>query len=133
MRTRHLLAMCVLSALATCGLLGMAANEPGQTEQRAVAPRAQPEDKVHWEWLAKIVKETETIKIGMSREDVEKILVEDVGGCFNPKATRYQHPRCPYVKLDLEFELATSGDRKGDTIAKRSVLLLDLIPNRARW
>jgi len=37
MRTRHLLAMCVLSALATCGLLGMAANEPGQTERGAVA------------------------------------------------------------------------------------------------
>jgi len=43
MRTRHLLAMCVLSALATCGLLGMAANEPGQTERRAVAvPNIEP-------------------------------------------------------------------------------------------
>ena len=31
MRTRHLLAMCVLMlVLATCGLLGMAANEPGK-------------------------------------------------------------------------------------------------------
>ena len=37
MRTRHLLAMCVLMALATCGLLGMAANEAGQTERQAVA------------------------------------------------------------------------------------------------
>ena len=46
---------------------------------------------------------------------------------------RYQHPRCPYVKLVLEFELGTSGDRKGDKVAKRSELLLDLIPNRARF
>jgi hypothetical protein len=37
MRTRHLFAMCGLSALATCGLLGVAANEPGQTERPAVA------------------------------------------------------------------------------------------------
>ena len=91
--------------------LGWAANAS------AAGSDSQPEDKGHWEWLAEIVKQTETIKIGMSRGDVEEILVEDVGRRFNPKATRYQHPRCPYVKLDLEFELVTSGDRKGDTIA----------------
>lgn len=43
MRRRHLLGMCALSAPAICGLFGMAANEPGQTERRAVAvPKTVP-------------------------------------------------------------------------------------------
>ena len=91
------------------------------------------EDKAHCEWLAKIIKQINTIKVGMSRSDVGKILVEDVAGFTNPKAMRYQHPACSYIKLDLEFELATSGDRKDDKITKRSDPLLDLIPNKAKW
>jgi len=37
MKTTHLLAVFVLSALAVGALLGLAANEPEQTERRAVA------------------------------------------------------------------------------------------------
>jgi len=92
-----------------------------------------PEDKAHREWLAKIIKETETIKVGMTRREVENVLVEDVGGFVNPKTMRYQHPACSCIKLDLEFELAVSGDRKDDKIVKRSMPLLDLVPNKARW
>ena len=99
----------------------------------AAEPDRQPEDKAHCEWLAKIIKEIQTIKVGMSRRDVEKILVEDVAGFTNPKAMRYQHPACSYIKLDLEFELAASDDRKDDKITKRSDPLLDLIPNKAKW
>jgi hypothetical protein len=93
----------------------------------------QPEDRAHSDWLARIVNQVETIKAGMSRRDVEKILFEDVAGFTNPKAMRYQHPACSYIKLDLEFELAASGDRKDDKITKRSDPLLDLIPNKAKW
>jgi hypothetical protein len=93
----------------------------------------QSEDKAHCEWLARIIKQTERIKVGMTRGDVETILVADVGGFPNPKGMRYQHPRCPYIKMDLEFELATSDNRKDDKIVKRSMPLLDLIPNKARW
>jgi hypothetical protein len=99
----------------------------------AAEPDGQTEDKAHCEWLAKIIKQIETIKAGMSRRDVEKILVEDVAGFSNPKAMRYQHPACSYIKLDLEFELAASDDRKDDKITKRSDPLLDLIPNKAKW
>jgi len=69
----------------------------------------------------------------MTRRDVGKILVEDVAGFTNPKTMRYQHPACSYVKLDLQFELAVSGDRKDDKITKRSMPLLDLVPIKARW
>jgi len=93
----------------------------------------QPEDKAHSDWLARIVKQTETIKVGMTRREVENVLVEDVGGFVNPKTMRYQHPACSCIKLDLEFELAVSGDRKDDKIVKRSMPLLDLVPNKARW
>jgi hypothetical protein len=46
----------------------------------AAGPDRQPEDKAHCEWLAKIIKQTELIKVGMTRGDAETILVEDVGG-----------------------------------------------------
>ena len=99
----------------------------------AAEPDRQPEDKAHCEWLAKIVKQIQTIKVGMTRRAVEDVLIEDVGGFVNPKTMRYQHPACSYIKLDLEFELAASGDRKDDKITKRSDPLLDLIPNKAKW
>ena len=93
----------------------------------------QAEDKAHCEWLTKIVKQVQTINVGMSRGELEKILVADIGGFPNPKGMRYQYPACPLIKLDVEFELAASGDRKEDKIVKRSALLLDLVPNKARW
>jgi hypothetical protein len=93
----------------------------------------QPEDRAHSDWLARLVKQTETIKVGMTRREVEDLLVEDVAGRVNPKTMRYQHPACSYVKLDLEFEMAASGDRKDDKITKRSKALLDLVPNKARF
>lgn len=93
----------------------------------------QPEDKAHFEWLTKIARQIKTIEVGMSRRDLENVLVEDVGGFTNPRAMRYQHPACSLIKLDVEFELAVSGDRKDDKIVKRSAPLIDLIPNKARW
>ena len=99
----------------------------------AAEPDRKAEDKAHCEWLAKIVRQVQTIKVGMTRRDVENVLVEDVGGFANRKAMRYQHPTCSLIKLDVEFELAASGDRKDDKIAKRSAPLLDLVPNKARW
>ena len=93
----------------------------------------QAEDKAHFEWLTKIARQIKTIKVGMSRSDVENVLIEDVGGFTNPKATRFQHPACSLIKLDVEFELVASGDRKDDKIVKRSAPLIDLIPNKARW
>ena len=89
------------------------------SQSSRLARIAQPEDKAHSDWLARIVKRTETIKVGMTRRDVENVLVEDVGGFAQSEAMRYQHPACSCIKLDLEFELAVSGDRKDDKIVKR--------------
>ena len=90
------------------------------------------EDKAHCEWLTGIIRQTETIRVGMRREDVEKVLNPDLGGDADPKAMRYQHPVCSYVKVDVWFELAESGDRARDSIIRRSMPLLDLIPNKDR-
>jgi hypothetical protein len=114
-------------------IAGTAASLGCAGDAFAAGPDPQAEDKAHCEWLAKIIKQIEPIKVGMTRRDVERILVADIGGFSDPKGTRYQHPRCPYVKVDLKFELAVSGDRKDDRIVKRSMPLLDLIPNKARW
>ena len=117
----------IRAVVGTAAALGCAGGAMADGSDR------QSEDKAHSRWLRKIARQIKTIKVGMSRRDVENVLIEDVGGFSNPKAVRYQHPACSLIKLDVEFELAASGGRKDDKIVKRSAPLIDLVPNKARW
>jgi hypothetical protein len=74
---------------------------------------AAPATPTHCEWLAKIIREVEAVKVGMTRKDVEKVLQEEAGGQVQRrKSLRYQHPDCSYVKLIVTFEAAK--DEKDD-------------------
>ena len=45
------------------------------------------------------------IKVGMTRGEVEKYLQRE-GGLQFPDKTRYTSPKCPYLKLEVEFEIS---------------------------
>jgi hypothetical protein len=101
----------------------------------AADPASRPADAPnHCQWLAKIIREVESIKVGMTRKDVEKVLREEVGGLVQRrKSLRYQHPDCSYVKLIVSFE-AKGENEKDDKVVERSgIPFLDLIPNTKRF
>ena len=57
----------------------------------------------HTEWIAKSLKEIETVKVGMTRADLLTVFKEE-GGISTRTWRRYVYRDCPYIKVDVEFE-----------------------------
>jgi hypothetical protein len=57
----------------------------------------------HSEWIAKSLKEMETIKVGMTRADLLKVFRGE-GGLSTRKWRQYAYRECPYIKVEVEFE-----------------------------
>ena len=55
------------------------------------------------EWIAKILKEMEKIKPGMTRADLLKVFTTE-GGLSTGLNRTYVYRECPYIKVDVEFE-----------------------------
>lgn len=53
-------------------------------------------------WVAKCLKDFQAIKVGMTRQHVEKRFHLD-GGLQGVSPVRFTHPECPYFKIDVEF------------------------------
>lgn len=74
------------------------------------------------------LKDSHRIKPGMKRMEVEKHFISD-GGLQFPDNWRYTHPRCEYIKLEIEFESAPNRGRNltspDDKVKKVSKLYID--------
>ena len=124
----------------TTGLLALFAFA---TSARSVPQQPvpqQPAENAHCVWLAERIREAETIKIGMTRREVMKILQEDQGGeeSFVQRTSfRYQRPACEYIKLDVFYKLAKDSKTRvnylDDTVIKVSQPFLDLVSNKVRF
>jgi len=69
---------------------------------QAQAPRAQL-DTDRANWVEKCLKDFESIKVGMTRGEIEGKLSKD-GGLQSVSPVRFAHPACGYFKVDVEFE-----------------------------
>ena len=59
----------------------------------------------HTAWIAKSLKEMESVKAGMTRGELLKVFKEE-GGISTRKWRRYAYRDCRYIKVDVEFEPA---------------------------
>jgi hypothetical protein len=66
-------------------------------------------------WVAKCLREMESIKVGMSRKDLSKVFSTE-GGVSSPCSRHYVHRECPYFKVNIEF--ATSRGADGRRVAR---------------
>jgi hypothetical protein len=57
----------------------------------------------HTEWIARSLKEIESVKVGMTRVDLMKVFNEE-GGISTRTWRRYAYRDCLYIKVDVEFE-----------------------------
>ena len=83
----------------------------------------------HTEWIAKSLKEIESVKVGMTRVDLLRVFKEE-GGISTRTWRRYVYRDCPYIKVDVEFEPVGEPENKvsqspGDTIIKISKPFLE--------
>src|SRR5712664_25625 len=91
-------------------------------------PRLSSQEE-HLRWIESVLKETETIHVGMSRSDLKRVFAEE-GGMSTPNQRTYAFRECRYIKIDVEFErLPSSGvspaENPDDKIARLSRPYLD--------
>jgi hypothetical protein len=93
------------------------------------AGKLDPPCEDHAEWVANVLREIQTVKPGMTREDLLKIFTEE-GGLSNRFARRYAHRACPYIKVDVKFdwhepEANSIKEHSNDPITKISTPFLE--------
>jgi hypothetical protein len=82
------------------------------------------------EWVARSLKEMQTIKVGMTRAELMKVFTTE-GGLSGGLSRTYVYRECPYFKVDVEFRpvgrpvrdragRVTLTEAKGDVIMKIS-------------
>jgi len=54
-------------------------------------------------WIESQLSEINNIKAGSTRADLEKLFNHD-GGITELSALRYVYKKCPYIKVEVEFE-----------------------------
>jgi hypothetical protein len=65
----------------------------------------------HMDWIANSLKQMQTIKVGMSREELLEVFKEE-GGISTRTRRRYVYRECPYIKMDVEFEAIEAKEDK---------------------
>ena len=76
--------------------------------------------------VGEILQQTQQIKVGGNRSDLEKFF-RVAGGLSFGKTLRYESRACPYVKIDVVFDAPTSERKPVDTITSISKPYLDII------
>jgi hypothetical protein len=77
------------------------------------------------EWVARSLKEMQTIKVGMTRAELMKVFTTE-GGLSSALSRTYVYRECLYFKVDVEFKPVgppISGGRVGMTEAKDDVIM----------
>ena len=70
-------------------------SQSAQTQRKTIG---------HSEWVAKSLSEIQTVKVGMNRRDLLKLFTVE-GGVSNRRTRTYVYRECPYIKVDVGFEL----------------------------
>ena len=83
----------------------------------------------HSKWVAGSLREMQTVKPGMTRADLLRVLQEE-GGLSTRTAQRCAYRGCPYMKVEVTFEAVGAPEDKltkspNDTIAKISKPFLE--------
>jgi hypothetical protein len=84
--------------------LGQEENEQKKTRQEHIA------------WVAKCLMDFESIKVGVTRGEIQKRFMMD-GGFHSPSRVRFTHPECGYFKIDVEFDVKRDEKDQGRAIS----------------
>jgi hypothetical protein len=65
-------------------------------------------ERTHEQWVAESLREMQSVKVGMTRSDLEKIF-EREGGLAETLHRTYVYKRCQYFKVDVDFSPANAA------------------------
>jgi hypothetical protein len=78
-------------------------------------PLKADESAIHNKFVEKCLRDFESIKLGMTRSEIEKKFLKD-GGLQSVSPVRYAHPICSYFKIDIEFDFQSNASDQGRAI-----------------
>jgi hypothetical protein len=77
-------------------------------------------DNQHTEWVARALKATQSIRVGMTRSDLLRVFTTE-GGISMPSQQTYVYRKCPYIKVDVKFAASSNiGELPQDKITEIS-------------
>ena len=85
-------------------LLGITCAQIAISEERPASEKRWE----HAEWVAKLLKQIETISVGMTRQDLLGVFTTE-GGISSRQQRTYVHKECPYIKVDVKFKPVGPG------------------------
>jgi len=85
------------------------AKSSAQIEDESV-PVGDNYDQDRTKWIAKVLREVAKIRPGMKRQDLLKVFREE-GGLSTRFQRTYVYARCPYIKVNVRFKLASSEEK----------------------
>lgn len=62
-----------------------------------------PNNEKQTQWIANVLKDVQTIKVGMTRGEMRKVFGEE-GGISTTNQRQYIYLGCPYIKVVFKFE-----------------------------
>ncbi len=72
----------------------------GVTSKQCARPAAKED---HVKWIADSLKEIQTVKAGMTRDQLLRVFTTE-GGLSNRITRTYVYHKCPYIKVDVQFK-----------------------------
>ena len=94
---RSILAGLVILLGITCAQIAISEERPASKERWE-----------HAEWIAKLLKQIETVSVGMTRQDLLGVFTTE-GGISSRQQRTYVHRECPYIKVDVRFKPVSPG------------------------
>ncbi|MGH9496765.1 MAG: hypothetical protein ACRD3B_17335 [Candidatus Sulfotelmatobacter sp.] len=115
---RRLLALALLSTIALVG----ASAQQGNPDAKSVVSI----DQEHTHWLEQVMQSIATIKPGMTRRQMLRLLTSE-GGLYSRREGRYVYKQCPLIKVTVKFEPIDEGMdfNPGDKIVEISKPFLE--------
>lgn len=68
-------------------------------------------NKSHCDWISGSVQTINSLRPGMTRADLEKLFISDGGLSTRGRGT-YVYNSCPYIKVDVEFNIVQPSDNQ---------------------
>jgi hypothetical protein len=85
------------------------AKDQAELDDESV-PEGADLSKERTKWVAKIMRQIETIRPGMKRKDLDAIFTTE-GGIFTRTERQYVSKDCPYIKVNIRFKITDEARR----------------------
>ena len=108
MRIKYFLGTLVVLGIGSVSMLWLSARNP-----TAASKATPPKSETHTEWIVRSLHKMQTVKVGMTRADLLKVFTVE-GGTFTVKQRTYVYRECPYIKVDVTFNIVGRPERDKD-------------------